>query len=68
MLISPGDHVLVESPMYSGALAILKPTDCKLVAVQTDHHGIIPQSLSQVLESYGDRAADLKPKVRFNFI
>lgn len=31
MLVDPGDAVLVESPMYSGSLAILKPMDCRLV-------------------------------------
>jgi len=28
MLIDPGDHILVESPTYSGSLAALRPLDC----------------------------------------
>lgn len=49
MLISPGDQVIVDSPTYSGAIAALRPLDCKLLGVETDEHGMIPSSLQAIL-------------------
>lgn len=60
MLIEPGDSVLVESPTYSGTLAILKPMECNIIDVETDEHGIIPDKLESVLESWQVDVA--KPK------
>lgn len=47
--VQEGDNVLVESPTYSGTLAILRPLGCSLIAVETDQEGLIPSSLEQAL-------------------
>lgn len=49
MLISPGDHVIVDSPTYSGAISALRPLGCKMLAVETDEYGMIPSSLQATL-------------------
>nr|XP_002125496.1 kynurenine/alpha-aminoadipate aminotransferase, mitochondrial-like [Ciona intestinalis] len=52
MLVNPGDNVLLDDPCYSGTLAMVKPMDCNLIPVTTDHHGLQPNSLLSVLEKW----------------
>lgn len=52
MLISRGDNILLDCPTYSGTLATLHPLGCKILAVSSDQHGIIPQSLSDILSRW----------------
>jgi kynurenine/2-aminoadipate aminotransferase len=61
MLISPQDTVLVESPTYSGTLAILKPMNCRLMGVETDQFGILPDSLASILDGWD--GSHSKPKI-----
>jgi len=63
MLIDRGDHVLVESPTYSGSLSALHPLGCTLVGLQTDDHGLLPSSLQTTLDSWP--ADKSKPKVLY---
>jgi kynurenine/2-aminoadipate aminotransferase len=62
MFVTPGDNVLVESPTYSGTLAILKPMDCNLLPVETDNEGLIPSSLLLALQKCPPLS---KPKVLY---
>lgn len=64
MLISPKDSVFVESPTYSGTLAILRPMDCRLIGVQTDEYGLIPNQFSELLERWSD-SPNSKPKILY---
>lgn len=50
MLIDSGDTVLVESPVYSGTLAVLNAKHCNVVGVESDQNGLIPSSLREILE------------------
>ncbi|XP_076828138.1 kynurenine/alpha-aminoadipate aminotransferase, mitochondrial [Brachyhypopomus gauderio] len=60
MLVSPGDHVLLDAPTYSGTLAALQPLGCTIMNVPSDHHGMIPEGLRDVLAQW-DPADTRKP-------
>lgn len=51
-LVSEEDNVLVEMPAYPGALAAVKPMNCNIIPVNTDRHGMDPQSLGDVMSSW----------------
>ncbi|KAI5167819.1 kynurenine/alpha-aminoadipate aminotransferase, mitochondrial isoform X1 [Manis pentadactyla] len=52
MIIDPGDNVLLSEPVYSGILQILKPLGCNIISVSSDEHGIIPDSLQEILSRW----------------
>lgn len=52
MLIEPGDHILVDSPGYSGAFACLRPMFPVFKEVECDAEGLRPEKLEDVLASY----------------
>ncbi|XP_041042944.1 kynurenine/alpha-aminoadipate aminotransferase, mitochondrial isoform X1 [Carcharodon carcharias] len=52
MLISPGDTVLLDTPTYPGTLFALQPLGCKILSIASDQHGLIPQSLSDILSKW----------------
>ncbi|ELU04387.1 hypothetical protein CAPTEDRAFT_156025 [Capitella teleta] len=52
MLINPGDNILIDSPTYAGTLAILRPLGCNMLSVATDHQGMIPDALQDVLSRW----------------
>jgi DNA-binding transcriptional MocR family regulator len=54
-LVSAGDAVLVEAPTYSGSLAFLEATGCKLVGIPTDGGGIRVDALAATLEGWDER-------------
>lgn len=64
MLIQEGDTVLVENPTYSGALACLRPLGCQLEGVDTDHHGLLPNSLEKALR----RTYNKQPRVLYTIV
>jgi len=43
VFISPGDHILIEEPSYSGAVTAFRAHGCTLVPVPVDADGIIPE-------------------------
>jgi 2-aminoadipate transaminase len=51
VLISSGDRVAVEAPTYLGALQAFTPYEPDYISVDTDDHGLIPESLDHVLAS-----------------
>lgn len=61
MLIEPGDHILVDSPGYSGAFACLRPMFPHFVEVPCDADGLNPEGLEKILASYGPTAPE-RPK------
>ena len=50
VLIDEGSRVLVETPSYLGALQAFSVYRPEFVSVETDAHGLVPQSLDQVAQ------------------
>jgi 2-aminoadipate transaminase len=50
VLVDPGDHVVLESPSYLGAIQAFDAYEARYLTVETDEDGIIPESLERVLE------------------
>ena len=46
----PGDLILTEAPTYVGALGAFTSFQAEMRSVDTDEHGIIPESLAQTLD------------------
>jgi len=49
-LISKGDLIGVESPTYLGALQAFDPYEPTYVNLETDAHGLVPESLEKILQ------------------
>jgi DNA-binding transcriptional MocR family regulator len=49
-LIEPGDVVAVEEPTYLAALQCFQLAGARVVPVASDEHGMVPESLAEVLE------------------
>ncbi|MGE5222833.1 MAG: PLP-dependent aminotransferase family protein [Omnitrophica WOR_2 bacterium] len=54
ILINRGDHILVESPTYLGALQAWNAYGAEYVAVPADEHGMITDALEEALR-YGPK-------------
>jgi kynurenine/2-aminoadipate aminotransferase len=52
MFCEPGHALLAEKPTYTGALSFLETQPVDLVPVATDAHGIVPESLEEVLANW----------------
>ncbi|XP_060237797.1 kynurenine/alpha-aminoadipate aminotransferase, mitochondrial isoform X2 [Meriones unguiculatus] len=52
MLISPGDTILVNEPLYTGTLHAMKPLGGNIINVPSDEHGIIPEALKKILSRW----------------
>ncbi len=50
LFINPGDVVFVESPAYVGGLNAFHNYEAKLVGVEIDQHGMVPESLLSKIE------------------
>lgn len=50
-VLNPGDTVLVESPTYVAALKIFSIYGAKIVPVDADENGILPESLEEKLNA-----------------
>ncbi|KAE9406202.1 PLP-dependent transferase [Gymnopus androsaceus JB14] len=62
-MVSPGDSVLVESPVYAGVIPIFKHLHCKQIEVPTDANGIRSESLREILKNWP--RGKKKPKVLY---
>jgi 2-aminoadipate transaminase len=51
ILINPGDHILVESPTYLGALQAWNAYGAEYVTVPMDEHGMVTNALEEALRS-----------------
>mmetsp|Transcript_25787 Transcript_25787/g.72225 ORF Transcript_25787/g.72225 Transcript_25787/m.72225 type:complete len:422 (+) Transcript_25787:59-1324(+) len=65
MLVDENDHILVEEPAYSGIVAALRPLHCNVVTVETDRHGIIPESLEKILEGWPKETHSSRPRILY---
>jgi len=50
IFINPGDHILVETPTYLGALQAWNAYECEYYTVKSDEHGMLPDSLEEGLK------------------
>ncbi|KAF0853145.1 mitochondrial lysine biosynthesis alpha-ketoadipate glutamate aminotransferase [Andalucia godoyi] len=50
MLLTDKDCMIVDNPTYPGALSSLKPIGCRLVGIETDDFGMIPEELEKNLQ------------------
>lgn len=62
-LINAGDNVLIECPTYAGTLSALRPMGCNLLAVATDHNGMIPEALEEIMSRWKPEDAE-QPQCR----
>ena len=51
-LINPGDVILVENPSFLGNLQCMHLYEAKLVPVESDGHGLIPEKVEEAMERY----------------
>nr|CAB3219594.1 kynurenine/alpha-aminoadipate aminotransferase, mitochondrial-like [Phallusia mammillata] len=64
MLVQPGDNVVLDDPCYAGTLAMLRPMGCKLLPIETDKHGMISESLLDLMQRWTpDDAKDPNSKI-----
>jgi len=63
-LTRPGDTVLIESITYPGAIHLCTQLGLKLVPVEIDEEGMIPDALRQAIETQRPRALYVCPTVQ----
>jgi 2-aminoadipate transaminase len=51
VFINPGDHILMESPTYLGALQAWNAYGAEYVAAETDRDGYLPESVERQMRS-----------------
>lgn len=49
ILLEPGDCIIIEQPCYLGAIDIYRAYGTKLIAIPTDHEGMIVERLEKLL-------------------
>ncbi|XP_059958641.1 kynurenine/alpha-aminoadipate aminotransferase, mitochondrial isoform X2 [Mesoplodon densirostris] len=52
MIINPGDNILVNEPIYSGTIQAMQPLGGNIINISSDEHGIIPDSLREILSKW----------------
>uniref|UniRef100_H0WY88 Kynurenine/alpha-aminoadipate aminotransferase, mitochondrial n=1 Tax=Otolemur garnettii TaxID=30611 RepID=H0WY88_OTOGA len=52
MIVNPGDNILLNEPTYGGTLQVLKPLGCNIISVASDEHGMVPDSLREILSKW----------------
>ena len=55
-MVNRGDKVIVDAPIYSGTLAILKPIGARLIGIETDENGMNTDLLERSLKKNGKGA------------
>jgi 2-aminoadipate transaminase len=50
VLVDPGDHIVLENPSYLGAIQAFDAYEARYLTIDTDDHGIVPESLERVLD------------------
>lgn len=60
-LVDPGDVVLVERPTYLTAVQAFTLVGARLIGVESDEDGMMPDALEDAIESYGPKMVYLIP-------
>ncbi|QRG66835.1 PLP-dependent aminotransferase family protein [Brevibacillus choshinensis] len=55
VFLSAGDTVLVENPSYLAALQAFQLYEANMIAVQSDHHGMIPEDLEEKIITHSPK-------------
>ncbi|EPZ33878.1 PLP-dependent transferase [Rozella allomycis CSF55] len=63
MFLTSEDSVLLETPTYSGTLAVLRPIGCRMVEIHTNKNGICPNALKEKLSNWD--ASQRRPKILY---
>ena len=64
MLLERGDYLVMEEYTYSSAISTCGPMGIRIVAVEMDEEGMIPEMLDQMLSSWDDQIRGArKPRV-----
>lgn len=50
VLLNPGDTVLTENPAYLGALQAFRSYEARVVGLDSDQHGLLPDALEHYLD------------------
>jgi len=58
MLITPGDNILMDLPGYPGTLAVLNPLGANILGIESDHDGMVPESLLCALSKWDPEDAN----------
>lgn len=61
VVVSPGDVIAVESPTYLGALQAFQPYEPTYVEMETDGHGVLPESVEEVIRNHQPKMVYLVP-------
>ncbi len=64
IFIDPGDVILTEAPAYVGALGTFAQYEAKVVHVQLDENGIIPEALIAAIEN----TKKIGKKIKFLYV
>lgn len=51
-LYGPDDTLLMENPTYSGTISICKPIGGKMLGLETDKFGLVPEALENTLKTW----------------
>ncbi len=51
-LIDPGDVILVENPSFLGNLQCMKLYEARLIPVESDENGLLPEDLEEKIRAY----------------
>jgi kynurenine/2-aminoadipate aminotransferase len=46
------DSLIMEESTYSGSIAAIRPVGCNIVEAPLDEHGVVPEALQAILESW----------------
>lgn len=61
VLLNPGDVILVEEPTYMAAVQAFTLSGARLVAVETDDHGVLPDALASAIAAHHPKFVYLIP-------
>lgn len=60
-LLEPGDVVLVESPTYLAAVQAFAVHGARMIGVETDDEGVVPEALDEAIRTHRPRMVYLIP-------
>ena len=60
-LLEPGDVVLVESPTYLAAVQAFSVHGARMIGVETDDDGVVPEALAEAIRTHHPRMVYLIP-------
>lgn len=61
VMLNPGDIVLTENPTYLAALQVFQSYEAKVVAVDSDASGMLPEDLEEKMKTYAPKFVYVVP-------